>query len=766
MSVPHLGLLLDSLPVAFVGHDDGGRVFLWNPTAEQLLGWTRDEVLGHASPLPDALSVPSMPAGIQPVPVKRRDGSVLEVLTATMPVPGMGGSATALWRRETLTFEDELKLRAMCANAPEGILVLDEHGVILEANAGMVRMLGPRSRPLEGTLLSALTAAPAPAALSNPGREERLVADGVALRREDGKELVVDLLATSFAPKRWVGFVRDVTAQAKNRAQLALYGRIFDASAEAILITDADNAIIAANPAFTAITGYALDEVRGKNPRLLSSGRHDRAFYEDLWQALSREGHWQGELWNRRKSGAVFPEWATFTVIRDSHGRITNYAAVFSDITSVKRTEAQITYLAHHDHLTGLPNRTLLFDRLAQAIATAARDGSSVALLLIDLDDFKTVNGSVGHHIGDETLRAIGQRLRSLLRQSDTVARMGGDEFALLIPGLTDVRDSIQVVQKVLAAIAAPQLIDGQEVTLSASVGVALAPADGEDGPALFRAADAALYSARGAGHGSWRYFTDALNVRAKERLSLLTALSHAIERQELRLHFQPQWDIAGKTLLGAEALLRWQRGDELLLPGRFIEAADESGLIAPIGEWVLQEACRVAARWQLPVAVNVSVRQLSAPDFVDLVKTALAGASLAPPFLELEVTESIVMDEHEACVARLRRLRELGVRVAMDDFGTGYSSLSQLKRLPLTRLKVDRAFVTDLLTDPADRAVARAVVTLGHALELKVVAEGVEEEQQRQTLEAMGCDEAQGYLLGRPMNAQSFEALLPRRAR
>ncbi|MEW6433997.1 MAG: EAL domain-containing protein [Myxococcota bacterium] len=767
MSVRQLALLLDTLPVAFVGHDANGHVTLWNGAAEALLGWPRDAVLGATSPLPDALRGPPSAAPMRTVKVSRQDGRELELNAATMPMAGPDGWAIALWRSDALSFDDEARLKTICDHAPEGIVEFDERMQIIDANEVLGRLLGVTPGALRGTSLAALGKDLATAAAHWFERpSERLVAEGVTLVRADGAELVVDLLATSFAPGRWVGFVRDVTASAKSRAELALFGRIFDASAEAILITDAENRILTANPAFSAITGYALDEVRGKNPRLLSSGRHDGSFYEALWSALHRDGHWQGELWNRRKSGAVYPEWATLTVIRDEQGRVSNYAAVFSDISAVKRSQEQISYLAHHDHLTGLPNRALLLDRLSQALAAAARDHTLVALLLVDLDDFKLVNGSVGHHLGDEALRAIGERLKALLRQSDTVARIGGDEFAVMLPGLEDARDCLQVVQKVLACVAAPMTIDGQEVSLSASVGVALSPQDGDSAPALLRAADAALYSSRAAGPGTWRYFTEELDVRARERLSLLTALGHAVERGELRLHFQPQWDIAGRRLLGAEALLRWQRGDELWPAGRFVQAADESNLIIPLGAWVLRQACLHAARWRLPVAVNVSVPQLEAPDFVELVERALADAQLDAGLLELEVTESVVMERHAACVDRLRRLRALGVRIAMDDFGTGYSSLAQLKRLPLTRLKVDRAFVTDLLSEPAARAVAEAVVALGHALGLAVIAEGVEDEAQRAVLERIGCDEVQGFLLGRPLDPERFEALLGPRPR
>ncbi|MFZ5445820.1 MAG: putative bifunctional diguanylate cyclase/phosphodiesterase [Myxococcota bacterium] len=406
-----------------------------------------------------------------------------------------------------------------------------------------------------------------------------------------------------------------------------------------------------------------------------------------------------------------------------------------------------------------------MLDRLTQALATARREGESVALLLVDLDDFKAVNGSAGHQVGDVALRRMGERLRGLLRQSDTVARMGGDEFALMIPGLRDPRDSLQVVEKVMAAVSAPLKVEEHELTLAASVGVAVSPQDGDTAAAMLRAADAAMYSARSAGPNAWRYSTDDLHQRARERLTLVTALSRALARDELVLHYQPQRDIRDLSLTGTEALLRWRRGDELWAAGRFIGAAEDSGLIVSIGAWVLREACQQAARWRLPVSVNVSVKQLEEADFVRFVEKALRTTGLSADLLELEVTESVVMHERGLCVEQLQRLRALGVRIAMDDFGTGYSSLSQLKHLPLTRLKVDRAFVKDLTTDLADFAVTQAVVTLGHALGLQVIAEGVEHEEQRAALQSLGCDELQGFLFGRPVPPERIEEELARRA-
>lgn len=767
MSVRQLGLLLDTLPIAFIGHDADGNVVLWNRAASALLGWEREEVLGHASPLPVELSraeVPRSPAALQPLTLHRKSGGQVTVVSAAMPLPGHEGSACVLWEAESLSREDEAKLRAMCDHAPDGIVVFDGGGAVLEGNAAMGALLGVDPQTLAGRALSSLAADERSAFTlaqllrREPGARGVLVAENVALSTQGGGATTVDLHASAFAPDRYVGFARDMNASARARSQLALFARIFDSSAEAILITDAHNHVIAANAAFTSITGYELAEVRGKNPSLLSSGRHDRAFYEAMWRALGEQGHWQGELWNRRKSGAVYPEWASFTVIRNERGVVTNYVAVFSDLTAVKRSEEQISFLAQHDHLTGLPNRTLLLDRLTQALASARRDGEAVALLLVDLDDFKAVNGSAGHQVGDDALRRMGERLQGLLRQSDTVARMGGDEFALMIPGLKDARDSMHVVEKVMAAVSAPLRVDEHEVTLTASVGVAIAPQDGDTAAAMLRAADAAMYSARAAGRSCWRYFTDELNVRARERLTLVTALSHALGRGELVLHYQPQRAITGGALIGTEALLRWRRGDELWAAGRFIGAAEDSGLIVALGAWVLREACRQAAKWKLPVSVNVSVKQLEEPDFVQTVEEALHAAGLSADLLEVEVTESVVMHEGGTCVEQLQRLRALGVRVAMDDFGTGYSSLSQLKRLPLTRLKVDRAFVKDLTTDLADFAVTQAVVTLGHALGLQVIAEGVEEEAQREALQVLGCDEVQGYLFGRPVPAERID--------
>jgi len=800
MSLRPLAALLDALPVAFVAHDPDGNVVLWNPAAEALLGWSREEVLGRPSPIPNAilrgtsgtladataslsaLSGAIAPAGgfappltgpdalsgaIDPpitgldasglataaqVPrvwLKDRAGTELEVAAAVMPIAGHAATAVALWSLPASPALDRPSLEALFDQLPLGALVVDPKGAIVGANAAIARLLGSSRDQILGHSVGEFLDAGAEGLPDGPFGALESRGTSVRLRRHGGAPLSVELTTVSLSADRAVAFFRDEHLETQGR----LYARLFESSGEAMVICDAKNNIQAVNEAFTRITGYAAAEVIGQNPRVLSSGRHDAAFYARIWVALSTTGTWRGELWNRRKSGDVYCEWATLSAIKDSGGRVSNYVAVFADITAVKETERQVMYLAQRDHLTGLPNRTLLRDRLDQALNAAARTDQQVALMLVDLDGFKSVNSSLGPTEGDLLLKEVARRLELSVRVGDTVARMGGDEFAIVLTSLASSSESLTVESRVRAVIGEPLHLAGQDLRLTASIGIAVYPQDGAASDLLLSHADAAMYAAKDAGRNTSRFFTASMNERAVDRMSLTQGLGRALEKNELRLHFQPQRPIATERLLGVEALLRWQHPDiGLVPPDRFIYLAEETGLIRPIGVWVLRESALRAKAWGIPVSVNLSVVQLEDPDLYRHVQEVLAETGVAPELLELEVTESVVMKDPVASVAMLTRLKALGLGLSMDDFGTGYSSLTQLKRLPLDRLKIDRAFVREVLTDAADQAVVQAVIAMGHALRLRIIAEGVETTEQRSLLADYGCDEVQGYLCGRPM--------------
>jgi diguanylate cyclase (GGDEF)-like protein/PAS domain S-box-containing protein len=754
--------LLDTLPVAFVAHDPLGHVVLWNPAAEALLGWSRDEVLGRASPLPEAVTQAPVPASASHVPlvrVKTRSGDTLEVAAASMPMTGSEASAVALWIPRESSGLDAARLRALFEHAPDGVVVVDERGRVVEANTAMEHLLGCDPGELTQRSLSDFMDLPL-AATGNPFGTTS--AETLMLRRRDGGPVTARLTTTSIGEHRTVGFFRDITGARRNELERRLFSRVFESSGEAILITNEHNGIIAVNEAFSHITGYAIEEVLGKNPSLLSSGRHDKGFYEGLWDSLKSQGSWRGELWNRRKSGEVYCEWTTINAIRDGAGTVTNFVAVFADITAVKDSQAQVTYLAQHDHLTGLPNRALLRDRLAQATGGAQRSGKQVALMMVDLDGFKSINGSMGPYEGDTLLMEIAYRLKDAVREGDTVARMGGDEFAIVLTSLDNAAECLTVVGKVRAAIAEPLTVGGQEMSLTASIGIAIYPQDGDTANVLLSHADSAMYTAKEAGRDTSRFFTEAMNSRTLDRMVLANGLGKALERGEFKLQFQPQRPIVGKGLLGVEALLRWHHPElGLVPPDRFIHIAEETGAIRSIGAWVLREAAVRAKAWKIPVSVNLSVVQLQDPEFFARVTGVLEETGVSPGLLEFEVTESVVMKDPVATAALLTRLKGLGVHLAMDDFGTGYSSLAQLKRLPLDRLKIDRAFVRDVLSDSADQAVVQAVIAMGHALRLRIIAEGVETQEQRVMLAGFGCDEVQGFLTGYPSDPEVIDGEL-----
>ncbi len=552
-------------------------------------------------------------------------------------------------------------------------------------------------------------------------------------------------------------------------AQIKLLASVFDNSGEAILITDADNRIVEVNSAFTLITGYPPDEVRGRDPGLLASGRTTPEEYRQMWHAIHEDGFWQGEIWDRHRDGHVYPKWLTISTIRDRTGRIGHYIASFTDITARKAAEERIHYLAHHDPLTRLPNRTHLQARLEQAIATARREEGRLAVLFIDMDHFKNINDSLGHHVGDKLLVEVAVRLRESVRESDVVARLGGDEFVVV---LTDIAgDTVATVAgKLLKNLARSYAIDDHTLHSTPSIGISLFPGDGADVETLMKNADTAMYHAKEAGRNTYQFFAATMNAAATERIVLEGNLRRAIESGEFVLHYQPQIDVASGRSCGVEALVRWQHPERgLLSPLTFIPIAEETGLIVQLGEWVLDTALGDLARWRaagigvIRMAVNLSAHQLRDPQLVPRIAALLALNGLSGSDLELEITESVAMKNPQGTTRLLAQLRALGIELAIDDFGTGYSSLAYLKQLPLDRLKLDRSFVMDIEHDPNDAAISAATISLAHSLGLSVVAEGVETASQFEFLKGLDCDVVQGYFFSRPVPAAEAEAFLRR---
>jgi diguanylate cyclase (GGDEF)-like protein/PAS domain S-box-containing protein len=554
---------------------------------------------------------------------------------------------------------------------------------------------------------------------------------------------------------------QNVTARRLADRQLRLSAAVFESSADAIMITDATGRIVSVNRAFQAITGYSAEESIGQTPRLLQSGRHDEAFYKELWAGLLCDGRWRGEIWNRRKDGEVYPEWLSISAVHDEAGRVSHWVAIFSDQSDRKAQEQRIDDLAHYDPITRLPNPVLLRERFAWVAANAARHGWRFAVLLIDLDNFKTVNDSLGHTLGDQLLGQMAGRLRDHLREGDFLARQGGDEFIAILPELRDAQDAARLASRLLAEARRAFDLGGRELFVTPSIGLAVSPEDGADFETLRRCADLAMYHAKTNGRNQLQFYTREMNQRVLERLSIESSLRRGIGRGELVLHYQPQVEAETSARIGFEALVRWHHPElGLVSPGTFIPIAEEAGLIGAIGSWVLREACRQARAWRdagitsVPVAVNVSPLQFVRPDFVDEVREVLAESGLPATQLELELTEGTLMRDTEHALRTLGALRGLGVRLSIDDFGTGYSSLGYLKRFPIDTLKIDQSFTRGIGHDGDDEAIIESVVRLGHRLRLNVIAEGIETESQLAFLRGIGCDHVQGYLLGRPAPA------------
>lgn len=547
----------------------------------------------------------------------------------------------------------------------------------------------------------------------------------------------------------------------------------FNHMVEGVIVTDHNVNIIATNKAFTDITGYSEQEILGENPRILSSGRQDRKFYKAMWASINQDGTWEGELWNIKKDGSVFPEHCSISVVHDNNGNVKNYVGIFTDITANKKKEERIVHMAHHDSLTNLPNRVLLYDRIQQAMVHAKRNSDKAAVLFIDLDNFKLINDSIGHNIGDKLLIEVSQRLRKVIRGDDTVSRQGGDEFIVVLRDVLETDYVMTIAERILAHLSKPVALAEHTLTITASIGISLYPDDGSNIEDLIKNADAAMYHAKSLGRATYQFFTDSLNQSLLKRLAVESAIRESVAASGFELHYQPKFALEDKSLVGAEALLRYTGASEIAFSTQdIIRVAEETGMIIDVGEWVISESCRQLFEWQhagvnIPsISINLSCKQLDHPNTVPFIKDLLERYQLDPSTLQVEITESALMEDLEVASERLQALTSLGISIAIDDFGTGYSSLYYLTKLPIVELKVDKSIISDINEDASKADLIRAVVNLAHNMDLICVAEGIETEQEYQVIRETGCEIGQGYYFSHPLPIDQFERLITTTAR
>ena len=801
-----LFLAVEQNPATVYITDAEGRFEYVNDYFLTSTGYSRQEVLGQPTSilrpaLPDVSAYLAMWESVRQgrswqgeLQVRRKDGTVFWERALFLPLKDAdGGLSNVVAIKENISElrevrtrlqESESRFRAATSAMVEGLFVLDPDGRFTFANRAVEKFLDAPPGGLLGRRLADVDIA----RLRSDGsvcatdeypsvvslRELRELRHAVfGLRYGDGSVRWLEVNSSLFkmgGDKRYglVATLEDITERRQVEEQLRLAYEAIRQSGEGILMTDAEHRILSVNPAFEAKTGYVASEVIGQTPAILVSGRNDASFYRDMQDSVAATGVWQGEVWNQRKDGEAYPEWLGVSAVQPREGHARYYIYIYSDMSERVEAQQRIEMLVHHDPLTGLPNRLLLRDRVGQAMTQASRLQSRVALMFLDLDRFKMINDSLGHPVGDELLKEAVARLKCCVRESDTISRQGGDEFIIV---LNDVRDSdaiSRVAEKIHQQMGEPLSVLGHSLTSSFSIGVAIYPDDGQDFDTLLKKADTAMYHAKEAGRNGHRFFTEQMNQRVVEHLTLETQLRSALENNEFVLHYQPQMDLQDGSIVGVEALIRWNSPDSgLVAPARFIAVAEDTGLIVPIGAWVLREACRQAREWQeaglppLVMAVNLSAVQFRHHELIHNVINALVLSELDSQWLELELTESILIQDAETTLDAVRRLKSLGLKLSVDDFGTGYSSLTYLKRFSVDKLKIDKSFVRDLASDPEDAAIVRAIIQMAHSLRLRTIAEGVENEELANLLRVFHCDEIQGYWLTRPLPAREMEAYL-----
>jgi len=799
--------LLEAIDAISVqGYDAERKVIFWNKASETIYGFTEQEALGkkledliipsnmrsglieaHDDWLESGIAIPSGELALL-----RKDGKLVDVFSSHVLQTNVTGEQEMFCIDIDLSDQklaeeafqiSNKRFQTIFDEAPLGMAVIDSlTGHINDANPAYSRTVGRSIEELRSLSWMMITHADdVQADLDNMAEMNAGKTSGFSMKKRlfqpDGNIIWINMTIAPMKVKdkakpHHLCIIEDITQQKHIDHDLRIAATAFE-SQEGIMVTDADNVILRVNKAFTEVTGYTAEDAIGNHPGMLASGRHDALFYNTMWQAINTSDYWEGEVWNKRKNGDVYPEKITITAVKDLTGTVTNYVCTLNDITLRKKAEQEIQDLAYYDPLTQLPNRRLMIDRIHHAMAASTRSGNEGALLFLDLDHFKTLNDTLGHDMGDILLQQVAERLRSCVREGDTISRFGGDEFVVLLEGLSTRRieaaeQAENIANKILSSVNKPYQLASHHYTSSTSIGVTLFDAQQPKVEELLKQADIAMYQAKNDGRNALRFFDPQMQASITDRAKLEDELNQAIEQQQFQLYYQMQVDSSLRPL-GAEALIRWihpERG--LISPLNFISVAEQNGAIVAIGQWVLDTACVQLNIWQqdaltrdLTLSVNVSAKQFRQADFIAQVIMTVQQHNINPAQLKLELTESLLLNDIEETIVKMKALAEIGIQFSLDDFGTGYSSLQYLKQLPLYQLKIDKSFVDDLVSDNSDQAIVRTIIAMAHSLGLSVIAEGVETKEQQQRLLTEGCTHYQGYLFGKPVSMTEFNKSL-----